>query len=487
MASSYALSAWLFTRFLALIYLIAFLSLLVQARGLWGSQGVLPVKDYLGTVRQAVEQPARVLRFPTLFWLSGSDQALTGAAICGAVFATAALVGWAPGWMLLLCYVFYLSYMTAGQEFLSFQWDSLLLEAGLLALLVSPWNPLVWRPFAAPEPHWAARGLFYLLLFKLMFLSGAAKLLSGDRVWRDLSALTYHYWTQPLPTPLAPFANALPTSLHRLSAALMFAIELGCPFLIFWPRTRLLAAAGFSALSVLILLTGNYTFFNYLTLALCLWLVPDSWWRPLLDRLHLPVEVAGASPALASWPFTAVMFGVAAPLAGLSLFWCARAFLPPTADRALTPVLQALQPFHVSSPYGLFATMTTTRPEIVIEGSDDGREWREYEFKYKPGGLYRRPPWIAPFQPRLDWQMWFAALGSFRQSPWLQNLLLRLFEGSPDVLGFFTWNPFPDAPPRLLRLRLYQYEFARPAQILSSGQWWTRRLVGDYSPTFERP
>jgi hypothetical protein len=168
------------------------------------------------------------------------------------------------------------------------------------------------------------------------------------------------------------------------------------------------------------------------------------------------------------------------------LFWATRWLLPDALGSSLLSIVRPAQTFHISNSYGLFASMTKTRPEIVIEGSNDGVEWKEYEFKFKPGDVARRPPIIEPLQPRLDWQMWFAALGSFRQNPFVQNLMVRLFEGSPDVAGFFSKNPFPDEPPRLLRARLYSYEFTTPGEILSKGLWWRRTLLGEYSPTFQR-
>jgi hypothetical protein len=201
-----------------------------------------------------------------------------------------------------------------------------------------------------------------------------------------------------------------------------------------------------------------------------MWLIPDSVWQ----QLRLPLEPT-MMPGSLSWPSSVI----ACCLAVLSLFWCSRWFLPNVVEQTLRPLLESTQPFYISGPYGLFASMTKTRPEIVIEGSDDGVEWKEYVFRYKPGPVNRPPPVVAPHQPRLDWQMWFAALGDFQRNPWVGNLMARLFEGSPEVLAFFSVNPFPAAPPRYLRARLYEYEF-------SDATWWRRELVGEYSPTFQR-
>lgn len=480
MEQTYSYSSWIFTRALSTVYLIAFLSLMVQAKGLWGSRGVLPIAPYLKAVEKSVDS-SRYWQMPSIFWLSTSDDMIVGVTITGAVAAGLALIGFAQGWSLLLCFFMYLSLCSFGQDFMSFQWDALLLEVGFLGLFVVPWN-LDFSLSSAVEPHWLVRGMFYVVLFKLMFLSGVVKLASGDESWRDLSALSFHYWTQPLPNPVAPFANYLPLWVHQISTAGTFAVELILPFFMFWPRARTWAALGFIFLSITILLTGNYAFFNWLTLALVLWLIPDGFWEPVFHKLSIALETAPA--AMFPHPFTSAVMAI---LFFLSLVWCVRLAIPEIVMDALSPVLNLTQSFHISNPYGLFANMTKTRPEIVIEGSLDGKTWKEYEFKFKPGSIYRPPPVIAPYQPRLDWQMWFAALGNMQTNPWVQTLMLRIFENSPDVLEFFTESPFAPAPPNFLRARLYKYEFTSPEQIVDNGQWWNRTLVGEYSPTYSKP
>lgn len=480
MNETYAYSAWLFTRALAVIYVIAFVSLAFQARGLWGKQGVMPVAPLL----KAVEQQSDAHRFwqlPTAFWLSTSDDFIFGTAVTGAVFAACAFFGFAQGWCLLMCFALYLSFCVAGQEFMSFQWDALLLECGFLALFVVPWN-FDFLFAKAIEPHWVVRYCFYLVLFKLMFLSGAVKLMSGDETWRDLSALSYHYWTQPLPNPVSPFVHALPLWVHQGSTVITFVVELLFPFLVFWPRTRAIAATGFVALSLLIVLTGNYTFFNWLTLALCIWLLPDRFWERMIEKMPFSIEAIPA--AMFPHPLTATIMGI---LFLISCIWILRPWLPEAVLGFLSRPLEIAQTYHISNSYGLFANMTKSRPEIVIEGSLDGKEWKEYEFKYKAGDLHRPPPVVAPYQPRLDWQMWFAALGDFRQSPWLQTLMLRLFENSTEVVELLDKNPFAEQPPRYLRALLYEYTFTSPEEIFESGKWWDRHLLGPFSPVFTTP
>ncbi len=480
MEQTFAYSSWFFTRALSLVYVIAFLTLVPQARGLWGKQGILPIAPLMKSL--AAHHGAKELwQVPSVFWLSSSDDFIFGAAITGAVFAVAAFLGFAQGWCLLMCFVLYLSFCSSGQDFMAFQWDALLLELGFLALFVVPWN-FDFSLGRAVEPHWFVRAMFYLVLFKLMFLSGVLKLMSGDESWRDLTALRYHYWTQPLPNPVSPFMHSLPEWFHQISTALTFAVELLLPFFIFWPRARVWAATGFIVLSLSILLTGNYAFFNWLTLALCLWLIPDSYWHSLMERMPFTLETIPA----AMFPHP-VISGVMGALALYTVVWCTRFWLPEAVLGMFNTPLQISQIFHISNSYGLFANMTKSRPEIVIEGSHDGQEWKEYEFKYKPGPLYRMPPLVAPYQPRLDWQMWFAALGPAQNSPWVQTLLARLGENSSDVLDFFSSNPFAAGPPEFVRARLYTYEFSTPEDIVESEQWWKRTLVGEFLPVTRRP
>ncbi len=479
MGPTHALSAWFFVRALSLVYLIAFFSLAMQVHGLFGEHGVLPIAEHLKTIESNTDLN-RYWQVPSIFWMNSSDEAILGVAVAGILYAGLALIGFAQGWMLLLCFILYLSFVNTGQDFMSFQWDILLLELGFLSLFVVPWR-FQFQLNLMEDPHWAIRGMFYLVLFKLMFLSGVVKLTSGDLSWRDMSALTYHYWTQPLPNPLAPFIHFLPKWMHHVATFITFVIELGLPFFIFIPSLRFIPAVGFTLLSVSILLTGNYTFFNWLTLALCIWLASDTFWEKIdLSPLNVMTIPSIATPP----PVTTTALGL---LLVLNLIWTTRWFYPSAVLEALEPFHRAIRGLHISSPYGLFAVMTKNRPEIIIEGSTDGENWREYQFKYKPSSIYRMPPIVAPHQPRLDWQMWFAALGPLRQNAWFEKLLIRLFQNSPEVTQLLEDNPFSNESPRFLRARIYEYEFTSVEDILMDGKWWQRRLVGEYSPVFKRP
>jgi predicted DCC family thiol-disulfide oxidoreductase YuxK len=488
--ASQRLVASTFLRALGIIYLFAFTSLWTQIAGLIGSNGILPAPEFMESARlQADQQKIGLDRYrllPTLCWWSASDASLQLQCALGSLLAVLVIIGIAPAPCLFLLWVIYLSLATVGRVFLGFQWDNLLLETGFLAIFLAPWKLLPRRSRGVP-PSRLVIWLLRLLLFKLMFQAGCVKLLSGDAAWRDLTALTLHYETQPLPTWIGWYAHQLPAWIHKFSCLAMFGIELAVPFLFFAPRRpRMLAAALTAWLQVLILLTGNYTFFNWLALALCL---------TLLDDLHLQRMTPRS---IRSW-FTSR----ASPLENHRLFRWRRAIAIPLAivvvtltllqllvmigfpPRALYPVAalnQWLSPLRSFNAYGLFAVMTTRRPEIILEGSRDGIHWQPYEFKHKAGDVKRRPGFVAPHQPRLDWQMWFAALGSWRQHPYILNLCTRLQRGSPEVLALLEKNPFPEQPPRFVRATLYDYRFTDFAERKRTGDWWLRKPVGEYLP-----
>ena len=467
--STYALVEWLFIRILGLVYFIAFSSLAVQITGLIGSHGILPAGDYLPAIYDRFGSQSYWL-VPTVFWLNSGDAFLKAVCVAGAVLALLLIAGCAQRPILIALFLLYLSLVSVGQDFLVFQWDALLLETGFLAIFLgaSPWA--IW--------------LFRWLLFRLMFLSGAEKLLSGDPTWRSLTALIYHYETQPLPTPIAWYMHQLPAGFQKLSVAAVFCIELGVPFLMFAPRRlRFFAAAAVVFLQTLIALTGNYAFFNLLTVALCVFLVDDAALRRFYpDRLAQTILTRAANHK--SSPATRWMAaGVAVLLVFVSGCHMLRTFRG-TVPGPARVVMNWVAPFRIVNSYGLFAVMTTSRSEIIVEGSSDGQTWLAYEFKYKPGGVTRPPTWVAPYQPRLDWQMWFAALGTCYDNPWFANFTLRLLQGSPEVLALLDKNPFPDAPPRYIRALVYDYHFTDLATRRVEATWWRRTPLGVYACRF---
>ena len=487
---TYALTTWLFLRLIGIVYLVAFWSLAVQIRGLIGHEGILPAAQFMTSVRAwADTQQIGLDRFrvvPTIFWLGTSDRFLEGVCLGGAVLAALLIAGVAPAILLPTLWVGYLSLTVICRPFLWYQWDTLLLETGLLAIFVAPF---VWRQRLSrlADPPRLALWLLYWLLFRLMVGSGIVKLASGDPTWRGLTAMSFHYETQPLPTPLAWYAQLLPLWFHKATTAAVLSIELIVPWSLFGPRrVRVLGCAILAGLQGAIWLTGNYTFFNLLAVTLCVLLLDDVTLEGVVRvfRKYAAADVRAPAPT-AQWPRLILLLVaiITVPVSAVGLARQLRVDLP--GARVVAPISNFIEPFKSVNRYGLFAVMTTMRAEIVIEGSHDGTEWLAYEFKDKPGDVRRRPSWVAPHQPRLDWQMWFAALGD-DQFEWFERFCQGVLAGSPAVLGLLAYDPFAGQPPRFIRGVLYQYHFASAATHRQQGVWWTRERVGLYSPVFSQ-
>lgn len=461
----YRIVSWLFLRLLGLTYVAAFVSFGLQAQGLIGSDGILPLQDFFTHARQ--QYGAQVWwNTPSLMLLDSSDHFLQFVCILGIAAAAMVVINRATVVMLVLCYVLYLSLYHAGQLFMGYQWDVFLLEAGFLAIFLGNGSRIVvW--------------LYRWLLFRFMFMGGMVKLLSGDESWRNLTALSYHYETQPLPTPLAWYMHQLPQQLHVYMTGAVLFIELLVPLLYFMPRNfRLVAALLTLVFEYVILLTGNYNFFNLLTIFICLFLLDDRALRFVIPRRLLVAlsESERHSGRFAMRCAVPVMLLVVAS-GGLQMFMRISGDEP---SPILTDFTQLTSVFGVVNTYGPFAVMTKSRPEIIIEGTRDGREWKTYEFRYKAGDVSHRPVFNIPHQPRLDWQMWFAAYSSVNRQFWFQRFVQKLLEGSAPVLDLMAYNPFPDSPPRYIRARVFDYHFTTTAERRQSGNWWKRELVGSY-------
>ncbi len=472
-ADSLQLTTWLFLRLLALVYLAAFASFTSQAPGLIGAHGILPAADFFAAVDRGYGTEKYYL-LPSLLWLNSSDTAIAAIGVAGCVLAVTLLFNRLPRLCLVGLYACYLSLFHGGQVFMSFQWDILLLEAGFLAIFLGT-RPVLFT--------W----MYRWLLFRFMLQSGLVKLLSGDPTWWSLTALDYHFETQPLPTALAWYAAGLPGFLLRAGVAFTFFVELVLPFLMLMPRRpRALAALGTALLELAIIATGSYNYFNLLTLCLCLLLLDDQYltrWCPAFVRRR----AANAPPERERKRGIAAIAAPLAVLVAAGYIGLGAIALTATGNRvALSGLPRALmtftQPFHIVNGYGLFAVMTTQRDEIIIEGSNDGDEWRAYELPYKPGAIDRAPVWATPLQPRLDWQLWFAALAPREQNPWLHGLVSGLLTGSGPVLGLFEHDPFPDAPPKFIRASLYRYAFSDSRERDATGAWWTRSYRGEFWP-----
>jgi hypothetical protein len=475
------------------VHAVAFASFWSQSAGLVGPHGLLPAVQFFAAARSQLGAGA-YWEAPSLCWIFGAGTFLPVACACGLALSALLFCGLAPALCLALLWALYLSLCSAGQIFYDFQWDALLLETTLVAIFLAPWR---WRArLDAVDPPPLARWLAWWLLFRLMVLSGLVKLASGDPTWRHLTALGFHFETQPLPTPVAWYAHHLAPGFLRLACALLLAVEIAVPWALWAPRAwRHSAALTLIGLQVLIALTGNYTFFNLLTAALCLPCLDDRWWgrtepghqaspsraeasqagstappitsSPALAHRAAPGDRGGLPPRLLrGFVYFAVLCTALEALAD---------FVPAVAETPAVGMLAgAVAPFRSLNNYGLFAVMTTERPELIIEGSDDGHDWREYALPQQPGDPHRRPEFVAPGQPRLDWQLWFAALAPPAQNPWVETLGVELLRGNPQVLGLFSRNPFPLHPPHYLRVVRYQYHFTDAAERARTGTWWRR-------------
>jgi predicted DCC family thiol-disulfide oxidoreductase YuxK len=465
------LACWLFLRLLGLFYFAGFVSIAMQLPGLIGSDGILPATEYLDYAASGSGW-ARYWEVPSLFWLDSSDTTLMTACLVGAAAALLVLVGRLVRTMLVLTFVLYLSLWSVMPVFGAIQSDALMLEAGFLGIFLTSGSSIVlW--------------LYRWLLFRFMLVSGVVKLFSHDQSWANLTALDYHYETQPLPTPLAWYAHQLPEGFQEFCVLATLGIELILPWLVFMPRhPRMLAAWGFILLQTAIALTGNYHFLNLIALALCLFLFDDHALASVMPgMLARRAGRPAAQPGRVATLLAAALALVVVP-ANLIQAW--ERFGPEHPPAPLAAFAGGVSRFGVSNLYGFFGVMTTERREIVLQGSDDGEHWRDYELRYKPGDPQRCPRWSVPHQPRLDWQMWFAALGSPYRSPWLGNLMYRLLDGTEPVLALFANNPFPDAPPRYVRGMLYLYRFTDPEQRAASGACWVREPLGPFTPTLGR-
>jgi hypothetical protein len=456
---SYTISQGLFLKLLSLNYLFAFVSLLTQIKGLYGSQGIIPLNDLL---LNAKRKSFRLT--PTFFWINASDNTLFAVAWIGVLASGLSLIGLFPAFFLVIMWMSYFSFYTIGSPFLNYQWDVLLLEVGIVGILFALQSP----------PSMLLVYLLWFLLFRFMFSSGYMKLAWGSSEWRNLTAMKYHYETQPLPTKLAYYAHQQPLWLSKASVLGVYFFELLIPLFIFGPeRVQTVASVMLIIFQLLILATGNYAFFNTLSITMCIPLIPDRFLAKFESFASFyPIFEQNDSVFLIITVIAMILF-LANVLEFITLFG------------QLKIVQKILRPFHkfcFVAPYGLFVRMTTLRDEIIIEGSQDMQIWKAYEFKWKPGDLYRAPGFVAPHQPRLDWQMWFASLSDYRHEPWFNNFLFCLLKSSKDVLALMRSNPFPDNPPKYIRTSVYRYHFTDLSTKQTTGRLWNRSYISRYSP-----
>ena len=514
------LSRWIFLRALGAIYFSAFFSLVFQIRGLIGPEGILPAGEYLKSVAEQVGH-ARYWYAPSVLWFSSGAHMLTGLCWVGMAAAVLLLLNLWPRGMLVVCFVCFLSFVSAARDFSGYQSDGMLLEAGFLSLFLAPGG---LRPRLG-EMQPPVRAALYLVLwewFRIYFESGVAKMAGGDPEWRNFTAMDDYYQNGPLPTWIGWYVQHFPHWFHGASAFFTLALELVLIWLAFLPRRfRIALFFVVTPWQIGIILTANYTFLNYLVLVLAFLLLddrflmrfcPGQWKRPLLDlpltsagHAHSPasaqlsVLTSPSSPSIDKAPasrdvsldawqknrfwlaplrvaITAVLLLWIFYATTAQMLWMIMSAPLPTSPVAL------LDPFRIANRYGLFAVMTRGRYEIEFQGSNDGQTWIAYPFRHKPQELNKPPRIYAPYQPRLDWNLWFASLGEWRDNPLVLRTQRRLLSNDPDVLALFAANPFPHTPPRQVRAVLWQYWFTSMAEKREHGLWWRRELLGLYAP-----
>ena len=473
---TYWLTRFAILRLLGLVYLVAFLVFIDQGLPLIGHDGLLPAHTFLERVTHHFGSRWKgFLEMPSIYWLGSSDRMLLGGAWLGAALSGLMLAGFANAITLAILWVLYLSITHVGQLWYGFGWENQLTETGFLAIFLCPL--LDPRPFPRRPPPTVVFWLMRWLTFRSMLGAGLIKI-RGDPCWRDLSCLDYHFLTQPIPSPLSPLFHFASHWTHQLGVLFNHLCELICPFFVFGPRlARHISGIALVGFQVFLILSGNLSFLNWLTLVPILACFDDS----LLERL-LPPRLRTMLRARPREEKPARSQAIAA---GLLACLVAVLSIAPAANLMSRHQIMntAHDPLELVNSYGAFGSVGKERNEIIFEGTRDetvgeATQWRPYEFKCKPGDPSRRPCFVAPYHLRLDWQIWFAAMSVPDEEPWTIHLVWKLLHNDPGTLSLLAGNPFPEGPPRYIRARLYRYEFAPRG----SKDWWTRTLLGDWLP-----
>jgi len=477
--SDYWLTRFVFLRFLGFIYFFAFLSLVRQIVPLIGNQGLLPAANFLQNFSsQYIWKISAFLKLPSVFWFHLSDNTLQTLAVIGLILAFIVLIGFANAPIMFMLWLLYLSFTHVAQVWHGFGWDILLLETGFLSIFLVP--TLDPRPFphrSPPPPPiiWLLRWL----TFRIYLGAGLIKI-RGDQCWRDLTCMIYHYETQPILNPLSPFFHFTPVWFHKLETLTNHLVELIIPFFIFTKNhLRHLAAIALISFQLILILSGNLSFLNWLTLTITLGLLNDKFLSHFLPRFITRPALKAAKKAI---PFTLKrLLTTWILLISIALMSLPVAKNLLSKNQAMNTSFNSLR---LVNTYGAFGSVTKKRLELVILGTSDttitqASVWQEYEFKYKPTSLSRPHQFIAPYQPRLDWQLWFAAFQTPQQNPWLINLVWKLLDNQPQALTFLASNPFPDSPPQFIRIDRYHYQLQRHQ---SDNSYWKRTFVDSWLP-----
>lgn len=475
---TYWLTRFVILRLLGLIYAVAFLVAINQLVPLIGSNGLLPVGNYLAIISHALgSNGAGFVRLPSLFWLWHSDSALQTVAWMGFILSCVVICGYANAPLLGVIWFLYMSIVHVGQDWYGYGWEIQLTETGFLAIFLCPL--LDMRPFPKRAPPMAVIVLFRWLAFRIMLGSGLIKF-RGDQAWRNGTVLFYHFETQPIPGPLSRWFHFMPHALLRMGVWFNWLAELAAPWFVFWPRVaRHIAGSVIVLFQLVLIVSGNLSFLNWLTIVPALACFDDGFWARILPRVLVRKAQTAAGSAEESVPMLTTSYIIAAVIAILSI--------RPAINMLSTEQIMngSFDPLDLVNTYGAFGSVGQERTNVVFEGTMDDTagnkaRWKPYIYKDLPVLLDKQPPQIAPYQPHLDWQMWFAAMSTADQYPWTYNLVWKLLHNDPRAISLFAQNPFPGKPPRFIRATLYHYKFAQPGN--PQQLWWTRERIGDWMP-----
>ncbi|HEY4205903.1 MAG TPA: lipase maturation factor family protein [Puia sp.] len=471
---TYWLTRWLILRSLGVVYAVAFLVTINQVIPLVGTDGLLPAGAYLQRITDIIGPATGFLRVPSIFWLGHSDAAMLVAAWAGLILSCVVIAGYANAIMLLVLWFLYMSFVNVGQEWYSFGWEIQLLETGFLAVFLCPL--LDARPFSRRPPPIQIIVLFRWLIFRIMLGSGLIKL-RGDEVWRNSTALYYHFETQPIPGPLSRWFHFMPRWILRSGVWFNWLAELIAPWFAFGPRiARHVAGIIMILLQIILVFSGNLSFLNWLTIVPALACFDDGFWSRLLPKALVRRADAAKEQADPYRPMEVTAWIITAIIGFLSI--------QPAVNMLSTHQIMntSFDPLNLVNTYGAFGSVGRERMNVVFEGTmdsvpDDKAQWKEYPYKGLPVALDKASPQIAPYHLRLDWEMWFAAMSTPDEYPWTLTLVGKLLHNDPKVVGLFADNPFPGKPPRYVRAILYRYTFAPKGN--KDHLWWTRERIGD--------
>lgn len=475
---TYWLTRFMILRLLGIVYAVAFLVAINEIIPLIGSDGLTPVNIFLGQIKNAFGSTgAGFMKIPSVFWFAHSDTALVAVAWIGFVLSLVVVAGYANAPLMAILWFLYMSIVHVGQDWYGYGWEIQLTETGFLAIFLCPLIDM--RPFPKRATPFTIIVLFRWLIFRMMLGSGLIKI-RGDEVWRNGTALYYHFQTQPIPGPLSRWFHFLPHTILKGGVWFNFLAELVTPWFVFWPRiARHTAGIIIVLFQITLILSGNLSFLNWLTIVPALACFDDGFWSKILPRFLVNKAKTANENAIPSRSMLTTAWVVTALVAVLSI---------QPALNMLSPgqiMNTSYDPFDLVNTYGAFGSVGKERMNVVFEGTmdenpDDSADWKPYIYRGLPVALDKKPPQIAPYQLHLDWQMWFAAMDSPDDYTWTFNLVWKLLHNDPNAVGLFAENPFPNNPPRYIRAVLYRYSFAKPGN--PNGLWWNRDRLGLWLP-----